>query len=87
MFNRMYDETSFHLGQDGDAAVRALLTRLDLSLEPDVDLDEFERELQEGLEMIASFYPQVSTHQVDGAIRETVYAMLEGVGIVGWGYV
>jgi hypothetical protein len=72
---------SFGLSGAGEAAVRELLERVYLSLEPDVDLDELTKEIDEGLALVASFYPEAKSDTCRSAVKRQVTVWLAEMGI------
>jgi hypothetical protein len=76
----------FHLdyalpSPQANAAVGDLLERVLLPVEPDVDLDELEAEIAQGMELIATFYPEVRSEPVQARIRAAVDGVLAECGI------
>src|ERR1035437_3356359 len=75
-----------HLAMGSEAgryALRELLERIDLSLEPDVDLDALREEIEEGLALVASFHPEARTTEVRRAVYSRIKELLfeRGIGV------
>jgi hypothetical protein len=65
----------------GADALKELLKRIDLALEPDLDLEELERELDEGLALIASYHPEAKLPEVRAAVYAQVRELLDELGV------
>src|ERR1035437_1365706 len=69
------------MSADGEQALADLVNRLDLSLEPDVDLLELRTEIEQGLALIASYYPEAQSEQIRRLVFSHIRSLLTELGI------